>query len=222
MLGPEASAALRDRLLGELNGLGSGDDAALWAHRHLPEKNKLNVADAGRVEETFRVKLEAFAFGAADVPETAGRTERSPTTPPDAKLKGSRKRSRSNVVDKTVLALPEPRRIRDREHVRFVAKQACVICGRRPSDAHHLRFAQSRALGRKVSDEFTVPLCRGHHREIHRCGDEATWWNDAGIDPTVAARALWLQTHPLATGLGHVVADAADPLATNPTDRQHA
>jgi hypothetical protein len=60
-----------------------------------------------------------------------------------------------------------------------------------------LRFAQSRALGRKVSDEFTVPLCRGHHREVHRCGDEAAWWKKAGIDPTVAARALWLQTHPL-------------------------
>ena len=97
------------------------------------------------------------------------------------------------------LAHPEPRRVRDREHVRFVAKQPCLICGRRPSDPHHLRFAQHRALGRKVSDEFTVPLCRGHHREVHRCGDEAAWWQKAGIDPTASARALWLQTHPLPT-----------------------
>jgi hypothetical protein len=59
---------------------------------------------------------------------------------------------------------------------------------------HHLRFAQSPALGRKVSDEFTVPLCRGHHREVHRCGDEAAWWGKAGINPTVAARALWANT----------------------------
>jgi hypothetical protein len=36
---------------------------------------------------------------------------------------------------------------------------------------HHLRFAQPRALGRKASDEFTVPLCRVHHREVHRAGD---------------------------------------------------
>jgi len=78
-----------------------------------------------------------------------------------------------------------------------VAKQPCLICGRRPADAHHLRFAQHRALGRKVSDEFTVPLCRGHHREAHRCGDEAAWWKSAGFDPTVTARALWLETHPL-------------------------
>ena len=96
-----------------------------------------------------------------------------------------------------MLTLPEPRRIRDRDHVRFVAKQPCLICGRMPSDAHHLRFAQSRALGRKVSDEFTVPLCRGHHREVHHCGDEAMWWKAASVDPTIAAGALWRETHPL-------------------------
>ena len=94
------------------------------------------------------------------------------------------------------MAHPEPRRIRDREHVRFVTKQPCLICGRTPSDPHHVRFAQHRALGRKVSDEFTVPLCRGHHREVHRCGDEAAWWRQAGVDPIAAARTLWLRTHP--------------------------
>jgi len=197
-LGPEASAELRDRLLGELNGLNSGDDAALWAHRHLPEKNKLNAADAERVEEAFRTKLATFGPSDTALPDIAEKMQQ-PTTSHNAKLKVSAKRSRSNVINKSVLALPEPRRARDREHIRHVAKQPCLICGRRPSDPHHLRFAQSRALGRKSSDEFTVPLCRGHHREIHRSGDEATWWKNAGVDPTVAARALWLQTHPLAT-----------------------
>src|SRR5262249_19018759 len=76
-------------------------------------------------------------------------------------------------------------------------QQSCLICGRRPSDAHHLRFAQNRALSRKVSDEFTVPLCRGHHREVHRSRNEAAWWTNSGIDLTITARALWLQTHPL-------------------------
>jgi len=92
-----------------------------------------------------------------------------------------------------VLALPAPRRIRDRDHVKSVAKQPCLVCGRRPADAHHLRFAQSPALGRKVSDEFTVPLCRGHHREVHRCGDEAGWWDKAGIDAAAPARVFWLR-----------------------------
>jgi hypothetical protein len=67
-----------------------------------------------------------------------------------------------------------------------------------------LRFAQVPALGRKVSDEFTVPLCRGHHREVHRCGDEAAWWEKTGIDPTAAARVLWLKTHPLPSAIGAV------------------
>ena len=107
------------------------------------------------------------------------------------------KKRRRPGIDKTVLTLPTARRIRDRDHVRSVAKQACLVCGRRPTDSHHLRFAQSPALGRKVSDEFTVPLCRGHHREVHRCGDEAGWWCKIGIDAAAVARMLWLKTHPL-------------------------
>jgi hypothetical protein len=78
----------------------------------------------------------------------------------------------------------------------------------RPADAHHLQFAQSRALGRKVSDEFTVPLCRGHHREVHRYGDEAAWWKKSAIDPTVPARALWLQSHPLPMASGNAESTA--------------
>ena len=80
-----------------------------------------------------------------------------------------------------------------------------------PSDAHHLRFARHRALGRKVSDEFTVPLCRGHHREVHRSGDEAAWWKKIGIDPIIAARALWLETHPVFAPAHDVSADVAMP-----------
>ena len=90
-----------------------------------------------------------------------------------------------------------PRRRRDKIHRRFVSAQACIVCGRRPSDAHHLRFAQARALGRKVSDEFTVPLCRSHHRELHRAGDEVSWWARFGIDPIAIADKLWSQTHPV-------------------------
>ena len=65
---------------------------------------------------------------------------------------------------------------------------------------NHLRFAQSRTLGRKVSDEFTVSLCRGHNREVHHYGDEAMRWKAASVDPAAAARALWRETHPLPHG----------------------
>jgi len=97
-------------------------------------------------------------------------------------------------IDKNVLAVPTPRRYRNREHLRYVAQQPCLVCGRRPSDPHHLRFAQPRALGRKVSDEFAVPLCRIHHRLVHRVGNEEAWWQEVGIDPIKAAGKLWKRT----------------------------
>ena len=73
-------------------------------------------------------------------------------------------------------------------------QQPCLVCGRKPSDPHHLRYMQPRALGRKASDEFAVPLCRVHHREVHRTADECAWWKAAGIDPAKTARKLWKQT----------------------------
>ena len=94
-------------------------------------------------------------------------------------------------VDKSALAVAVSRRYRNREHLRCVIKMPCLVCGRKPSDPHHLRFAQPRALGRKASDEFTVPLCRMHHREVHRAGDERAWWKAAGIDPLKVAHKLW-------------------------------
>ena len=99
-------------------------------------------------------------------------------------------------IDKSELAIAEPKRLRDKAHLKFVATQPCLICGRQPSDPHHLRFAQPRAIGLKVSDEFTVPLCRGHHRELHQVGDEQSWWAKRNITPLQIARTLWEQTHP--------------------------
>jgi len=113
-----------------------------------------------------------------------------------ADLSLAKKKTGAAQIDKSVPVFPEPRRIRDRDQIRHVIKQLCLICGRRPSDPHQLRFAQSRALGRKVSDGFTVPVCRTHHREIHRCSDEASWWWNSGVEPLVAARTLWIATHP--------------------------
>ena len=192
ILEPEMSSALRDQLMTELKNVNSAEEAATWAQRVLGVKNTMTAADAERVEQAFQATLANIATEAAN--------RQRPLQEDESRLSRTdrgKKRRRASVVDKSVLSLPAPRRIRDRDHVRLVAKQPCLVCGRRPADAHHLRFAQSRALGRKVSDEFTVPLCRGHHREVHHCGDEAAWWANAGIDPAVSARALWLETHPL-------------------------
>ena len=93
------------------------------------------------------------------------------------------------------LLIDRPKRRRDAEHLRFVANQPCLICSRTPSDPHHLKFAQPKALSRKVSDEFTVPLCRTHHRQLHHGGDEVRWWNDMDVDPLPIAEDLWTQSH---------------------------
>jgi hypothetical protein len=97
-------------------------------------------------------------------------------------------------IDKSVLAISELRRHRDKTHLKFVASQPCLVCGRSPADAHHLRFTQQRAMGRKVSDEFTVPLCRAHHQDNHRFGDEVAWWERRAVDPVATARTLWVST----------------------------
>jgi hypothetical protein len=195
----QLSAVLCDQLLGELKEVNSVDAAAIWARRILPAKNSLNVAEARQLENVFQARLAELELGVGN---------REPTPSPFGSVHNhatavERKRpemietSATERVEKSGPAHPEPRRVRDREHVKFVAGHPCLICGRRPADPHHLRFAQSRALGRRVSDEFTVPLCRGHHREVHRYGDEAAWWAKVGVEPLRAANALWRETHPL-------------------------
>jgi hypothetical protein len=100
----------------------------------------------------------------------------------------------SEAATLPIIPLSKPLRARHRDHLKFVSAQPCLACGRTPSDAHHLRFAQQRALGRKVSDEFTVPLCRLHHRELHRGGNERKWWQGLNVDPLQMAAKLWQQT----------------------------
>ena len=97
-------------------------------------------------------------------------------------------------IDKSALAIAEPKRIRNKAHLKFVASQPCAVCGRQPSDPHHLRFAQPRAIGLKVSDEFTVPLCRGHHRQLHQAGNEIAWWQGLQINALEIAKTLWEKT----------------------------
>jgi hypothetical protein len=144
----------------------------------------LREADAQQVEEAFTAELAMIQ--AQNAKSDDGLSVQSLAEQTRA----------ATQINKSVLIFPEPRRVRDRDHIRHVIKQPCLVCGRQPCDPHHLRFAQSRALGRKVSDEFTVPLCRGHHRELHRHGDEAGWWKKFGLDPNAVARALWLTSHP--------------------------
>jgi hypothetical protein len=111
-------------------------------------------------------------------------------------------------IDKSLLAIPEVKRLRDKDHLRFVASQPCLICGRQPVEAHHLKFSQPRALGRKVSDAFTVPLCALHHRDLHSTGNELAWWERKQIDPLPTARNLWAESHGWSPDEGEVEANS--------------
>jgi hypothetical protein len=195
-LEPEQSAALREKLLTAVGNLASADGATLWAQEALAAKNCLAAADAKLVEEAFEQRLSELAPA-----ETAeGSDDAAPTTHGDLIVahetlaNGNGNLDQPSGIDKSVLVIATPRRYRNREHLRYVAQQACLICGRKQSDPHHLRYLQPRALGRKVSDEFAVPLCRSHHRAVHRASDERAWWKSAGIDPIKVARQLWRQT----------------------------
>jgi len=195
-LDPEQSAALRENLLAQVSNIASADLAAAWAREALPAKNSLAATDAKLVEDAFERRLSELAPSAtAEAADDAAPSTHVDLAGADAtSAKGSGHPDQPDGINKSVLVLATPRRYRNREHLRYVAQQACLICGRKQSDAHHLRYLQPRALGRKASDEFAVPLCRSHHRAVHRAGDEQAWWKAAGIDPVKVARQLWRQT----------------------------
>jgi len=170
----------------------------------LKAKNLLTVTDAKQVEEAFQAKLMALSDpgGQIDAQSEAPRRRMSPRkgkSPTSRERQRDLKRSAtapvSADVQEAALAIPKGRYLRSKEHLRFVASQPCLICERTPADAHHIKFAQPRSLGRKVSDEFTVPLCRAHHRENHQSGDERLWWSKASIDPIAISQALWATSH---------------------------
>src|SRR6185312_12333620 len=84
--------------------------------------------------------------------------------------------------------------------------------------AHHLRFAQPRAMGNKVSDEWSVPLCFTHHRALHTVGDEEAWWVEKGIDAKGEAQRLWRQGHGIPEPTDVEANKTALPDPTPPTD----
>jgi ERF superfamily len=215
VLGVQLSASLRESLIEQLATINSADEAALWAQRHMPAKNTLTAADAKMLEERFKARLSAIGGsphhdGPCDGPPLSGTTdslaaagrphalsEQAAVTvgEPDAGAsdKASRRATKQPRRD-VVHALGKTVRLRDKDHRKFVLRQPCLVCGRVPSDPHHLTFTQLRAMGRRASDEFIVPVCRVHHRELHRSGNEVAWWGKLNIDPVPVALRLWQQT----------------------------
>jgi hypothetical protein len=190
MLATGPSAALRDQLVAEIGNLKSEVELAVWAKGRLPAKNTLLAADAQAVESAYLGALALLdpalrSSEAADVghPRPAGEYPN-----------GGKYSNGVAASDQMVQPRPKEGRVRSKAHLSFVAAQPCLICKRSPSDPHHLKFAQPRALGRKVSDEFTVPLCREHHQALHRHGNEIAWWANVNVAPLEVAKSLWERT----------------------------
>ena len=226
VLAADQSALLRERLLGQVVAINSTDEAAAWARQNLSAKNTLTVWDARIVEEEFQTRLSIIGDGEGPSEPSNHVSVRSvmPAGRPDAgDSQKTSKASDKPPRNSTVRASGKTVRLRDKEHRKFVSRQACLVCGRTPSDPHHLTFMQPRALGHRVSDEFTVPVCRVHHRELHRQGDEAAWWDKVHIDPLPVALRLWQHTRlngdELAPSGGSTPSHAAQKLDISVQDR---
>ena len=197
VLPAQASAELLERLLVELAAQRDHDHEGLlaWAKASLPLKNTLLEADARILEAAYQKQLEEKPIlgldGAHQQPASAGdRTVIAQVS--NTTSKESRSATDIPLRSQGGLAFPkEPPRRRSKGHLAFIRSQGCLVCQKTPADAHHLKFAQARTLGRKVSDEFTVPLCRSHHQSLHRNGDERAWWANLQITPLPIAKELW-------------------------------
>ncbi|WP_375775704.1 ERF family protein [Bradyrhizobium sp. ma5] len=170
VLGPQRSADLRNQLLAQLAAIPDDANLLAWAKASLPLKNTLLEADARLVEAAYLTRLGDDAsppvpvdtsLSAATPPQEPDRPKALLAAATDANSTGDDRSTQG--PQGPALAFPKdlPRK-RSKAHLLFVRGQPCLICKQTPSDAHHLKFAQPRALGRKVSDEFTVPLCRAH------------------------------------------------------------
>ncbi|MDF0578901.1 ERF family protein [Bradyrhizobium yuanmingense] len=194
VLPPERSAELLDRLLDEMSTQEDGDGLLAWAKISLPLKNTLLEGDARILEAAYQKRIGDAPFLDPYLPG------QQPTSSERSAFREGLATAFSNIdaagdstpEEQAGFAFPkEPPRRRSKDHLAFIRSQGCLVCQKTPTDAHHLKFAQPRTLGRKVSDEFTVPLCRSHHQSLHRHGNERAWWTNLQIAPLAVAKELW-------------------------------
>jgi len=87
-----------------------------------------------------------------------------------------------------------PERLRSSKYLRHIRTKPCLVCGGQ-AEAHHVTFAQPRAMSLKNGDQWCVPLCHEHHMDLHSSFlGEKSWWSTKGIKPLTWAEneyALW-------------------------------
>jgi hypothetical protein len=234
VLDTSASRSLRERLVSEIAALDAADSAIEWASQNLDAKNILAADEAVIVEDAFHNRMrvlrpDVYPPGEIQEPAPGTRAETLPAPEPaetaqpaafevDSQEQKRTRSRRSALRLELAGSVPsvKPRRARDKHHLRFICRQPCTVCGRTPCEAHHLRFAQPRAMGRRVSDEFTVPLCRLHHRELHGVGNELSWWQERNVDPLPIALRFWQHTRGLLEALSEGVRKGRQMPAASP------
>src|SRR5215831_3720578 len=144
VLDPAQSAERRDQLLVEMENIASADLAVTWAGEALFAKNSLTVPDAKLVEDAFEQRLSMLPSSEAAVASNNESSVPQIEGPEAIATSDSTDRCEAEGIDKSMLTIAAPRRYRNREHLRYVAQQACLICGRKQSDPHHLRYLQPR------------------------------------------------------------------------------
>ena len=191
------SPAMREQLIAEIAVVTDADALALWAHKRFADKNALEASDAKAVELAYADRLRVLG-------EEGEGCQKSDSDSAADSANGSQGDGRAEVQ------LRQPVRRRDKAHLKFVAAQPCLVCQKSPCDPHHVKFAQPRAMGRKVSDEFTVPLCREHHRALHRFGNERAFWAEQQIKPLEVATELWGKSSAASDRLTSALTAASD------------
>jgi hypothetical protein len=71
---------------------------------------------------------------------------------------------------------------------------ACLICGRSPADADHLRFAQPRAMGARSATNSPYPCAESITGTSITSETKSPWWERRAIDPLATSRMLWIST----------------------------
>jgi hypothetical protein len=198
VLSADKSATLRDRLLREIAALPSEDSTTDWAQRALVAKNQLTASDARLLEVAQTATVRALCVRTLRVVRGSGSQGPSSFagddtigTNPGPDDVGNDQPAR---VDKSTLAVSAPPPL-SRQSAPSLYRPTSLPPlwpqAIRPPSPRHL---QPRALGRKASDEFAVPLCRIHHRLVHRVGNEAAWWKDASSCPgSSGTTAAWIR-----------------------------